>query len=58
MKGGAAVNELVSLAILLLAFIALGIVFCISGGIHILALFLLERVTELEEIRPKHRYYV
>lgn len=51
-------NELVSLGILLLAFLAVGIVFCISGGIHVLTLYLMERVTEIQELKPKHRYYV
>lgn len=51
-------NELVSLGILLLAFLALGLVFCIAGGIHIVILYMAERVREIQEIKPKYRYYV
>ena len=51
-------SGLLSLAILLLAFLALGLVFCVSGGIHILILYTAERIREIQEIKPKHRYYV
>jgi len=51
-------NGFVSLGILLLAFLAIGLVFCVSGGIHILILYIAERIIDIQEITPKHRYYL